>query len=90
MLNRKDKSVKDIPFYEAAYVVSPSTNAEYDTKDFLYAYQSLTRPNAVYAWDLFWTKARACAKNARPGDIAGTNSRAAGLCSKIFLGGLWS
>ncbi|MDQ3233125.1 MAG: oligopeptidase B, partial [Pseudobdellovibrionaceae bacterium] len=51
ILSRKDGSVRDIPFQEAAYVVSPYINAEYDTKDYLYAYQSLTRPNTVYAWD---------------------------------------
>jgi len=51
IMNRKDGSVRDIPFQEPAYVVSPYINAEYDAKDFLYSYQSLTTPNTVYAWD---------------------------------------
>ncbi len=52
LMQRKDGSVRDIPFQDPAYVVSPYTNAEYDIKDFLYSYQSLTTPNTVFAWDL--------------------------------------
>jgi oligopeptidase B len=51
ILSRKDGSARDIPFQEPAYVVAPYINAEYDAKDFLYSYQSLTTPNTVYAWD---------------------------------------
>jgi oligopeptidase B len=51
-MNRKDGSIQDIPFQETAYLVSPYINAEYDTQDYLYSYQSLTKPHTVYAWDL--------------------------------------
>jgi oligopeptidase B len=58
IMNRKDGSFQDIPFEEAAYVVSPYINAEYDTTDYLYSYQSLTKPHTVYAWDLSSKKSR--------------------------------
>jgi oligopeptidase B len=58
ILNRKDGTQRDIPFQESAYVVSPYINAEYDTKDYLYAYQSLTKPNTVYAWDFTTQQSR--------------------------------
>ncbi|WP_218110124.1 S9 family peptidase [Oligoflexus tunisiensis] len=58
VMSRKDGSLRDIPFQESAYVVSPYVNAEYDTQDFLYSYQSLTRPNTVYSWDFTTHKSR--------------------------------
>jgi oligopeptidase B len=58
ILNRKDGTQRDIPFQESAYVVSPYINAEYDTKDYLYSYQSLTKPNTVYAWDFATQQSR--------------------------------
>ena len=51
LLLRKDGTTRDIPFNDAAYVATFYTNAEYDSKDFLYSYQSLTTPYTVFAWD---------------------------------------
>jgi oligopeptidase B len=41
-----------VAFEEAAYSVSPETNAEFDTRTFRYGYQSLVTPPSVFDYDM--------------------------------------
>ena len=41
-----------VSFPETAYAVSPSANAEFDTKVYRYVYQSFITPSSVYDYDL--------------------------------------
>ncbi len=58
LLLRKDGTTRDIPFSDPAYVANFYTNAEYDSKDLLYSYQSLTTPYTVFAWDFATQQSR--------------------------------
>jgi oligopeptidase B len=47
-----DGSSRNIDFPDPTYNAGPQNNAEFDTKRFRYAYQSLTTPNSVYDYDV--------------------------------------
>jgi oligopeptidase B len=52
MITRDRKKDFYIPMKDAAYVVYPSTNPEFDTKIFRFSYSSMTTPNTVYDYYL--------------------------------------
>ncbi|HEX7878871.1 MAG TPA: S9 family peptidase [Candidatus Eisenbacteria bacterium] len=47
----KDNTTHDIEFPDAAYAVSPSGNAEFETARYRFSYQSPTTPSSVYDYD---------------------------------------
>ena len=49
---RKDGTVHRVSFPEPAYAAFPSSNAEFDTRTFRYAYMSFITPMTVYDYDL--------------------------------------
>jgi len=52
VVNFADGSSRNIEFPDPTYNAGPQNNAEFDTKLFRYAYQSLTTPNSVYDYDV--------------------------------------
>ena len=51
-LREGDRRSHRVTFPEAAYALLPSTNAEFNTTAFRYAYQSFITPTSVYEYDL--------------------------------------
>ena len=52
VVDRADGSIHEIAFDEATYRVSAGDNVTYDTTVFRYDYESMTRPDSVYDYDL--------------------------------------
>ncbi len=52
VIDRNDGSMHEIAFDEAAFQVWSSTNVDYDSTVFRYGYESMTRPDSVYDYDL--------------------------------------
>ncbi len=52
LINRTNGKSETITFPEAVYLASPYVNPEYDTKEYLYNYQSLATPPSVFSFSL--------------------------------------
>ena len=52
VIDLRDGSTHRVSFPEPAYTVFPSSNVEFATTKFRYAYQSLVTPSSVYDYDL--------------------------------------
>ena len=52
IIDRSDGSIHEIAFDEATFVISSGTNVEYETSEFRYDYESMTRPASVYDYDM--------------------------------------
>jgi oligopeptidase B len=51
VVNRKSGEGASIPFPDPTYVAMPSTNAEYNSATYRYAYESLNRPDSIYEYN---------------------------------------
>ncbi|MEO7823509.1 MAG: S9 family peptidase [Gemmatimonadaceae bacterium] len=52
VVDLKNKGVHYITFPEAAYAVSPTQNAEFDTRTLRFAYSSMTTPPSTFDYDM--------------------------------------
>ena len=52
IIDRSDGSTHEISFDEATFVLSSGDNVEYDSAVFRYDYESMTRPESVYDYDM--------------------------------------
>ena len=69
VIDRHDGTSHAVEFDEAAFQLYSDDNYEYDSTSFRYAYESMTRPESVYDYDLVDRKAELVWQREIPGDF---------------------